>query len=222
MTDKDIIIKIQKVLALASNNPSIEEGQNAMLMAQKMMLENNITMSDVSISEIQTKEAVDQTILSNSRSSWWHQNLAPIIADNFKCFMYRNRNRISGITSIKFVGLKDDVETAKNVYLYAIEVISYNYRKYVNENKDRISTIGIKNQYILGFLDGLKDKFAEQVKNNSWGLMIVKDPIVKEAYDKLHLKSAGRRTIMTNGNEQDRLNGYRDGKNFQPISGSLK
>jgi len=27
---------------------------------------------------------------------------------------------------------------------------------------------------------------------------------------------------MANGNEQDRLSGYRDGKNFQPISGSLK
>ncbi len=220
MTDKDIIIKIKKVLALSTNNPSVEEGQTAMLLAQKMMMENNITMSDVSVSEIQTKEAIDQIVSSDSRSPWWYQGLASIIVKNFKCFMYISRNRIDRTTSIKFVGIKNDVETARHVYLYAIEVLSYNCKKYMNKNKDRISTNGIKNQYILGFLQGLKDKFEEQVKNNSWGLVIMKDPVVEEAHAKLHLKSA-RRNITINGNEQDRLNGYKDGRNFQPISGNL-
>ncbi len=220
MTDNDVITKIQKVLALATNNPSIEEGQTAMLLAQKMMLENNISVSEVE-EKIKPKEVVDQSVEESTRSLWWHQHLAVIIANNFKCGTYISRKRNLGMTSIKFVGLKNDHETAKQVYLYAVQVISYNCKKYVLQNSDRISNKGIKNQYILGFLDGLKDKFAEQVKNNSWGLVIVKDPIVDSALKNLHLKSGGRRNITTNGSEQDRNSGYRDGKNFNMISGNL-
>lgn len=222
MTDNsEIISKIQKVLALASNNPSAEEGQNAMLMAQKMMIENNISMSDVTISEIKTKEVLTQTVEQTKMSSWWHLNLAAIISDNFKCFNYTSRNKYEGITNIKFVGLKNDVETAKSVYLYAIEVVSYNSRKYVSTNKTRISTKGMKNEYIFGFLQGLKDKFAEQIKNNNWGLVVVKDPAVDDVYKSLHLRKGGRRSVTTNGSMEDRARGYTDGKNFQAISGNL-
>ncbi len=101
-----LISKIQKVLELANNNPSVEEGQTAMLLAQKLMIENNITMSDVSITEIKTKEVVNQAVEESKVSSWWHQNLAVIIAENFKCKTYISRSHRIGITSIKFVGLK--------------------------------------------------------------------------------------------------------------------
>ncbi len=218
--NSDIITKIQKVLALATNNPSIEEGQTAMLSAQKIMLENNTSMSAVD-EKIKTKEVINQPILETKMSKWWHQHLAVIISDNFKCGVYIRRKKSIGITSIRFVGLKNDVETAKQVYLYAVEVISYNCKKYVLQNSDRISNKGIKNQYILGFLDGLKSKFVEQIKNNNWGLVIVKDPVVDSALKDLNLKKGGRRNITTNGNEQDRLNGYKDGKNFNVISGKL-
>jgi hypothetical protein len=220
--NSDIITKIQKVLALANNNPSAEEGQTAMLLAQKMMAENNISMSDVSITEIKTREVVNQAVEESKMSSWWHQNLAVIIADNFKCSAYISRQHRTGITSIKFVGLKNDVELAKQIYLYAIEVISYNCKKYVvSEKRTRISTKGMKNQYIIGFLEGLKDKFAEQVKNNNWGLVIVKDPAVQDVVNKLHLKNGGKNRITINGSEHDRYTGYNDGKNFQNVSGRL-
>src|SRR3972149_1093942 len=176
----ELISKIQKVLALANNNPSAEEGQTAMLLAQKLMMENNITISDISIGEIKTKEVVDQAVEESKMSSWWHQNLAVIIAENFKCTTYISRSHRVGITSIKFVGLKNDVEMARQVYLYAVETVSYNSIKYVSSNKTRISTRGMKNQYILGFLSGLRAKFAEQVKNNNWGLILVKDPAVQD------------------------------------------
>lgn len=221
MTNSNIIEKIQKVLALASNNPSAEEGQTAMLLAQKMMAENNISMSDVSVTEIKTKEVVDQVVDSSRRMSWWQNHLGGIIADNFKCGIYINKNRREGTTNIKFVGLKNDVELAKQIYLYAVEVISHNYKEYVRKNSDRMFTKGIKNQYILGFLEGLKEKFSEQIKNNTWGLVLVKDQLVDKALKDLNLRKAGKTTININGNELDRYNGYRDGKSFNLISGKL-
>ena len=186
------------------------------------MMENNITISDISIGEIKTKEVVDQAVEESKMSSWWHQNLAVIIAENFKCTTYISRSHRVGITSIKFVGLKNDVEMARQVYLYAVETVSYNSRKYVSSNKTRISTKGMKNQYILGFLSGLKEKFAEQVKNNNWGLILVKDPAVQDVVDKLNLRqNNGSRHIRTNGSDEDRNRGYTDGKNFQHVSGKL-
>jgi len=219
----DIITKIQKVLALANNNPSMEEGQTAMVLAQKLMIENNISMSDVSITEIKIKEVVDEIIEESTKSKWWHSNLACVISKNFKCATYIHRNRKDGLTNIKFVGLKNDVELAKQVYLYAIKIISYNCKKYIiSESRTRISTKGIKNEYLLGFLQGLTDKFAEQIKNNNWGLIIVQDPIVQDVINKLHLKKGTRTKITTSGSEFDRKNGYKDGKNFQHVSGNLE
>lgn len=227
-SNSDIIIKIKKVLALANDNPSVEEGQTAMLLAQKMMAENSISMAEVNTIKNYKKEVIDQVIEESSKSAWWHQSLSTIIADNFKCFVYTNRKHIftdkkfEGVTSIKFVGLKDDVELAKEVYLYAIEIITYNYKNYVKQNSDRLSKKGIKNSYIWGFLDGLRDKFAEQVKNNSWGLIIVKDPEVMNAFKNLRITIGGKRSVHMNASEQDKNNGYKDGKNFQYIAGKLE
>jgi len=120
------------------------------------------------------------------------------------------------------IGLKDDAEITKQILLYAIDVLKYNFKKYVRENSDRIFTKGMKNQYIIGFLDGLKDKFFEQVKNNSWELVLVKDLIVNKKVEEHHLGKGGSSTVITNGNERDRNSGYRDGKKFNVISGKLE
>ena len=42
---------------------------------------------------------------------------------------------------------------------------------------------GIKDDYALGFIAGLKERFNEQIRNNSeWGLVIQKDKIVIDKY----------------------------------------
>jgi len=217
----DIVEKFRKVFALTTSSNE-GEAQAAMLMAQKMMVEYNLSMSDVSMGEINKKEVINESISQSSRSAWWHQHLASIIADNFKCGIYIHRSRSNGITNIKYIGLKNDVEIAKQVYLYAVEAISFSYKKYIRENSYRDNKQGIKNQYIYGYLEGLKAKFAEQVKNNEWGLVIVKDKVVNDAIDNLNLRKGGKRHINTNGNEVDRSSGYEDGKKFNIISGQLK
>jgi hypothetical protein len=224
-SNSDIINKIKKVLAYTSNT-NANEACNAMLLAQKMMIENNLSISDIVISEIKTKEVVNETVLVTRRSSWWHSSLANIISDNFKCGVYINRNRRDGLTNIKYVGLKEDVVLAKCVYLYAIEVITQKSIKHMQDvymKSTYYGTIkGAKNEYIFGFLEGLKAKYAEQVKQNNWGLVIVKDPVVDGVIKNLHLKKGGKRTVITNGNDRDKSAGYTDGKSFQFVSGKLE
>ncbi len=221
MDNKEAVIsKIRKVLALAINNPSEEEGENAMLTAQRLMAENNIVSAD--IKEVaETKEIIKGVGNSVKKSVWWHGNLALIIANNFRCYVYISKNRSSGTTQTIFLGLKGDVELAKEVYTYAITLIDHTSKKYAQENKHLGTTTGIKNQYILGFLAGLKSKFDEQVKNNNWGLIIVKDTLVTQAHAKLHLGFIKPSRMRASYNDTARDAGYIQGKQFTPIAGSL-
>lgn len=134
---------------------------------------------------------------------WWYKNLASIIAMNFRCYPYISNGQSS---SIQFIGLKEDVEIAKGVYLYAVETICYNCDKYVDERKEETTDKPqrIRNAYIFGFLSGLRDKFAEQIKQNQeWGLILVIDPEVNKKVHDMHLvKGRGGRVKVTSNAER--------------------
>lgn len=213
-----IISKISKVLALATNNPIPEEGQAAMLLAQKMMVENNLEFSDIVV-KTHSKEIINESIKESTRILWWYKKLSRIIARNFKCYNYVSISYRS--TSIKFIGLKEDVELAKQIFNYATEIISYHYNQYIKNNKIKSSS-GIKNQYILGFLNGLEEKFTEQVKQNNWGLIIVKDSDVTKEYEKLKCRTVNSNLHLRMDDVRHRMEGHSQGKQFEIISGSLR
>lgn len=47
MSNEKLIEKIKNLIQLANDNPSDEEGQTALLLAQKLMLKNNIALAEV-------------------------------------------------------------------------------------------------------------------------------------------------------------------------------
>ncbi len=86
-SNEKILEKIRKVLAKANNNPSAEEAETAMLIAQRIMVENNLCMDDVILtegSEIK-KEAVEVTMSDKMRLAWCEKDLTNVIAKNFRC-----------------------------------------------------------------------------------------------------------------------------------------
>ena len=219
--NKEAIMKIRKIMTLAKNPGTKEEGEAAMLAAQRMMAENNIVEADINVANPTTKEVVEEIGSSNKRPVWWYGNLASILADNFRCYVYIQKIRSRGITSIIFLGLKDDVELVKEVFAYAIKIIDYNSKKYADEHRELGRYAGIKNQYILGFLAGLKAKFNEQVKQNNWGLIVVKDALVVAKHSSLHLGKCNHSRAKIDSNDIARNDGYIHGKQFKPIAGEL-
>jgi hypothetical protein len=214
-----LIDKIRKVLALTENTNK-NEAENAMLMAQKLLAENNMTIQDISPEE-KKKHVLNSAVKVARRFSWWKIKLSLIIAKNFKCYTYRSKIKYIN-TKMCFIGLEEDVEIATDVFNYAVEVIKINYKRYIREN-GYTNTRGVKNEYILGFLDGLRDKFNEQINKNNWALVIIKDPIVDEEYKKLKVREIkSTLNIQLNRNSDDREAGYKQGKNFEYISGSLE
>ncbi|QKE56545.1 hypothetical protein [Bacillus phage YungSlug] len=91
-------------------------------------------------------------------------------------------------------------------------------KKHLNVKLDGVA---VRNDFIRGFLGGLKEMFAEQVKTNEaeWGLVLVKDDAVVTAYEAMNFKRAKASTVSTN-HDTDALNaGFEQGKNFKAGSG---
>ncbi|ACV63259.1 hypothetical protein Dtox_2450 [Desulfofarcimen acetoxidans DSM 771] len=214
MVTERVINKIKKVLVL-SNSPYPEEAKTAMLKAQELMLQHGLSMADVQFETKEDKEVVDQSVYEVNRITWWKQSLSLIIGDNFRCYPYIKR--YSNVTKVQFVGLQEDVELAKEVYLYAISVIEYLSVQYIKVHKEeiKINSRRVKNQYILGFLDGLVDRFKKQVESNeSFSLILVKDSLVEETYNKINLRKSKKSHITIEDNDHARITGYYDGNNF--------
>lgn len=213
MTGQDngkIIDKVKKLLAL-TGSPYADEAEAAMLKAQELLLKHGLSISDVEIGE--TKEVVDEKVFTSEGKTlkWWEKTLSGIIGDNFRCAAYYRRNN----PSVYFIGLKGDVEVAKEVFSYAVIVIRHLSSQYVKANK-ALYRDGrrLKNDYIIGFLNGLRDKFTAQVNSKCLSLMLVKDDAVIKAVDSKKFKKARRPRIGVSGDAQAIAAGYRDGMEF--------
>lgn len=219
--DNHIIEKVSKLLTRAENNPFAGEAQACMLKAQALMVEYNLSMDDIT-GCTGSKEVVEGDLTGYGRQAWWKQSLSVIIARNFRCKSLKQANHAAQ-SKLFLLGLKEDVEIARSVFEFAVEAIHFHSGQYLKEvRKKGIPTRGIKNTYILGFITGLKDQFAEQVNKNEWGLVLVVDPVVTEAYERLNRKKGRRCKIKVAEHEEAREKGYLAGKNFNTPTGRLE
>ncbi|MEC1158733.1 DUF2786 domain-containing protein [Cytobacillus horneckiae] len=189
-----IIKKIKGLLAIANDNKNDEESQTAFLMAQKLMIKNDISISEID-TNIEHKDIQDGQITSYKKLYWWEHELANIMSKNFKVKSYINskylQNSIHKKRAIMFLGYESDVVLAKEMYLLAYEALTFYANEFVNsyyENhaylRERRITENIKSSYMRGFLSGLKQKFVEQLiqMREEFGLMVLVPKEVEETY----------------------------------------
>lgn len=215
MENKDSIIKkIQKALRLAGG-ANDDEGQTALLLAQRMMAKYNLSKADINISIDNEKNAIEGDGTAYTRLQWWTKNLANIIANNFKCYCFTRSG--NGKSKIVFMGLEEDVEICKIVFTFAVDSIKYNSDLYVTRKGlrgDKANTMAVKNDYIAGYLQGLKDLFAQQVEKEELSLVLIKDEIVVKKYEAMNLTRGRASRVSMSGNSEARSKGYNDGKRF--------
>lgn len=218
MDKESVIEKVRKLLAVANKSNYPEEAMAAMLKAQEFMARHGIETMDLE-SEAQAKKKVadDCVIEENKRIIWWKSDLVNIVADNFRCSPYILRYKgQSASASVCLIGLEEDLKIAKEVYLYAVESIKYHSKQYIKKHKGDFKgdTMALKNDYISGFLAGLKDKFKEQVSKMELSLVLVKDAVVVKAVEEKKLKKGRSHNYNIGQDEYARAAGYRQGKNF--------
>ena len=172
--ESKIIEKIQNLLELAYDAPDDEEGQTALLMAQKLMVKHNLSMSDVTT--VKTKNNIGEAVGTwEYRLPWWQEQLAAILGKNFRCQTIRRRKMDEGITQVIFFGYQSDTELCTRVYEGAILYLKYRLKRLLpTVTKSRWKDY--KKSYLLGFLEGLDHRFRDQVQSSEEFALMVQVP----------------------------------------------
>lgn len=172
--DNKIISKVQNLLELAYDAPNDEEGQPALLMAQKLMVKHNLSMSDIKAS--QKNDNIGETVGHwEYRMVWWKEKLAAILGENFRCKTIRRRLVEKGITQMIFFGYDTDAELCTKVYEGALLYLDYRLKRlFPTVSKARWKDY--KKSYLLGFLDGLDQRFKNQTQSSEEFALMVQVP----------------------------------------------
>lgn len=156
MTMEQVSAKIQKLLALAGNNPDATEAQAALLKAQELMARYNMEESQLHSGD----EGFKYDLLSSKVSQHKFNNqLGTIIADSFACKCVILNKKVA------FFGREDNAKAAVTAMDFAFTVMRRGGNKATRDNGLEPGHQGAAhyyNAYVIGFLAGLKSAMDAQ------------------------------------------------------------
>lgn len=215
--------KIKKLLALAESDNEYE-AQSAMIIAQKLMVEHKISISE--IQDVGKREVIKKSanVTYSPRKDPWILSLANIVAKNYCCETGIYYDKIKPQTRhLNFIGLKEDIEICLIVFNYALDCI----KSGLNDRKQKLKTICsqkeitfVCNGYAYGFIDGIKNAFEDQkrefeISNINWGLIVSTPPEVTEKLNSIAIRSKQFNSKQSESISKADYNvGKQDGKNF--------
>ena len=209
-----VIEKIDKLLALAGNNPSEEEAMAAMTKARELMMKYNVDESEL---QQQKKGKIGERSSNTRIKAEWKLEVGRIIAGYFRCriFFYNFR----GIKRVAFFGYEIDCDAALNVFEFSLNYIEKGAAKYSREH----GTIS-RDDYIFGFLVGMDTAFETQTKKwaeeSETKSMVLAASVPKEVMDLYEVFSQGFKTINSSNkimggvDVEARIAGFRAGKDY--------
>ena len=212
--------KITKLLALAQS-PEPEEAKAALLRARELMAKHKLRPEDVDAPEANgvLKALVDVTC--TKMTDPWAVQLAAVIAERYCCVAYHTRGVGKKTSTIGFMGLPDDLDVCKEIYLYAYSCVKSRCAEIKREHRSEAGGVirELCNTYGWAFCRGLEDAYNEQAEEHQdWGLIMAVPQTVRDAANqKLGKASAyGEESEVSAWNQKYDDVGYQDGKNFDP------
>ena len=199
MDDRQKLIeRVKKLFALASDNPSAAEAAQAALMAQRLMVEYDISSSEVEDTAAKIEREiteVESDILYGSRK--WRRYLAAIVARAFRCETYNNHMRMGRVTdSVRFYGYEGDASCAALTFNYLYRTGDKLAKASERAARKRWGTArGVYNSFVIGFVRGVQAELEAQSKE----LMVVMSKEVKEGFRE-YAKQQGMRHTRCNLN----------------------
>lgn len=215
----DVKEKIALLLNLASNNPSENEARAALLKARELMAKHKLRPEECQktdkVKVIREVLGVTCTALTNP----WACALSAVIAEHYCCCAYRQHAGGKRTQYIGLVGLEDDFEIAKRVFLYAYDCVTSACKSQIKRDPyDPPGTYREKcNAYGWGFVQGVERAFTEQdEQNQEWGLVLVVPQAVTDSMADMGKKTSYGK--MKGGHSDYRSMGYQDGRKFDPTT----
>lgn len=197
-----IKVLIEKLFALANNNPSENEALSANNKAQALLAKYHLSLEEVYGAEMKIGDDIEQVIcdcgVGMSKCNWRY-NLAGAIADGYCCKTYSVGNMADG--RVVFYGYCDDVLLARRMYTFLFETCHKLGLKYQRENAN------FHNPYYsfcVGFVEGARAEMEKQCT----ALALVIQPEVEEAWEEFS-ESFGERKQRKNSIE---LSAFEEGR----------
>lgn len=214
----DIKEKISKLLALAES-PEPEEAKAALLKARALMVKYKLRPEECQKSEakvVTETVGVECTKMTDS----WAAQLSAVIAKRYCCRSFQRKYKGAKKIMIGFIGLEDDYEICRQIYLYAYGCIKAQCAEIAASHRKDHSRKQVRemcNAYGWGFCFGLDDAYQEQQKEHQeWGLVMAVPDAVQNAAKSLGKPSGYGKSNAEGWRQKYEGSGYKDGKNFNP------
>lgn len=211
--------KIAKLLALAAS-PNEKEAQAALLKARELMAKHKLRPEECQ--KEQVAKVVRQTVgvECTKLTNPWAVALGSIISRRYCCRVYRSHAKGAKKVTVGFVGLEDDFEVCRRIFLYAYQCVDARCKRIQGRERNRSTGKELRemcNAYGWGFCYGLEAAFQEQEKEHQeWGLVLAVPQAVEDVMRKMN-KPAPYGTVNVNGWRAKYASaGYAEGKKFIP------
>ena len=213
--------KIAKLLALAES-PNENEAQAALLKARELMAQHKLRPEECQKTE-NIKVRKETVNVSCSKTKYhWAVDLSAIIASHYCCRAFRNHRRGERTYTIGLVGLEDDFEICKRIFLYAFDCCKARSDELFKENADYYTPKyrrALAEAYGTGFCSGLQKALDRQTeeKKQEWGLVLVVPKAVDDAMSRMKNGGVFKEADLDGGRKRQYMAmGYYDGERFDP------
>lgn len=212
--------RIAKLLALAES-PNENEARAALLKARELMAENKLRPEDCQKAHSRKVRRENVDVACSKTKYQWAVDLSAIIAKHYCCRAFRTHWGGKRMYQIGFVGLEDDFEICKRIFLYAFDCIKVRSDEIFKKNADMyVSTYrrSLAESYGWGFCLGLKRAFERQTeeKRQEWGLVMVVPQEVNDAMSDMGEGGIFKAGDIRGDGRRYMAQGYRDGEKFDP------
>lgn len=158
MVSKNIIEKIQKLLALGGNNPNENEATNATRMAMDLLAKYNLSMSEIQDADTEVVSHEDYKPGGKSFPTWKTILLNAICKAHFCKIILR-----PGTGTYIIIGKETNRVTSKMMFTYLCNVIDFETKQYLKD-KDYDRSYGKTqgNAFRVGMAKRLESRLQEK------------------------------------------------------------
>ena len=209
--------KIAKLLALSSS-PNEKEAQAALLKARELMAKHKLQTEDCQ--EGTEAKVVKQTVgvECTKMTDVWALELGVIIGGRYCCTVYRSHTKGAKKVTVGFVGLEDDFEVCRRIYLYAYQCVKARCERIQARERGCSSGKEIRemcNAFGWGFCSGLEAAFQEQEQEHQeWGLVLAVPQAVEDVVSGMNKPTAYGKVNVNGWRAKYASAGYAEGKKF--------
>lgn len=208
--------KIAHLLALAES-PEPEEAKAALLRARELMAKHKLRPEECVEAKSEKVIREELGVTCTAMTNPWACSLAAVIAEHYCCQAYRSHPIGRRVVTVGLVGLEDDFEIAKRIYLYAYDCVISAIKH--NIKKDPLDPPGTYrercNAYGWGFVSGVDAAFREQEEDHKdWGLVLVVPQAATDSMADMGKKSSFGKD--KNNHASDKAAGFQEGRKFDP------